>query len=62
MDLAMRGRKALVAASSSGLGLACASALAREGCAAFINGRDPARLEQARQQIADSVGVEVHAV
>ena len=62
MDLAIRGRKALVAASSSGLGLACASALAREGCEVVINGRDPARLEHARQQIADTVGVEVRTL
>ncbi len=62
MDLAIRGRKALVAASSSGLGLACATALAREGCDVFINGRDAARLEQARGQIADAVGAEVRAV
>ena len=62
MDLAIRGRKALVAASSSGLGLACASALAREGCEVVINGRDPARLEHAREQIADTVGVEVRTL
>ena len=32
MDLGIAGRRALVCASSSGLGLACAAALAREGC------------------------------
>jgi 3-oxoacyl-[acyl-carrier protein] reductase len=39
MDLGLAGRTAIVCASSRGLGLACASALAREGCAVFVNGR-----------------------
>ncbi len=47
MDLGIRGRKAIVSASSLGLGLACAAALYREGCSVVINGRDPARLEKA---------------
>jgi 3-oxoacyl-[acyl-carrier protein] reductase len=41
MDLGIAGRRALVCASSSGLGLACAAALAREGCQVWINGRHP---------------------
>jgi 3-oxoacyl-[acyl-carrier protein] reductase len=40
MDLGIKGRRALVYASSAGLGLACATALAREGCSVIINGRD----------------------
>jgi len=62
MDLSIHGRKALVAASSSGLGLACATALAREGCEVFINGRDAERLVLARQRIADATGATVHIV
>ncbi len=62
MDLGIRGRKALVAASTSGLGLACATALAREGCIVIINGRDPARLEQARLHIARATGAQVGSV
>lgn len=62
MDLGIKGKKALVAASSSGLGLACATALAREGCIVFINGRDAQRLAQARAQIRLDVGMEVTAV
>lgn len=58
MDLGIAGRKALVAASSSGLGLACAAALAREGCRVWINGRDDGRLAQARAQVRG----DVHAV
>lgn len=47
MDLGIDGRRALVCASSQGLGLACALALAREGCMVWINGRDAGRLEAA---------------
>jgi 3-oxoacyl-[acyl-carrier protein] reductase len=44
MDLGIAGRKAVVCASSRGLGLACAKALAQAGCDVVINGRDQARL------------------
>ncbi|MCY3561139.1 MAG: SDR family oxidoreductase [bacterium] len=47
MDLGLRGRRAAVAASSAGLGLATAQALAGEGCRVVISGRDPDRLELA---------------
>ncbi len=47
MDLGLSGRKAIVCASSQGLGLACAASLAREGCAVVLNGRDQSRLDQA---------------
>jgi 3-oxoacyl-[acyl-carrier protein] reductase len=53
MDLGIAGRRAIVCASSRGLGLACAQALAREGCQVVLNGRDPVRLEAAARQIAD---------
>jgi 3-oxoacyl-[acyl-carrier protein] reductase len=56
MDLGIAGRKALVCASSQGLGLACATALAREGCVVFINGRDQARLEAAAEHIRTETG------
>src|SRR5688572_7237222 len=51
MDLGISGRKAVICASSSGLGLACAIALAREGCDIVLNGRDRGRLEVAAAQI-----------
>lgn len=41
------GRTALVAGGSSGIGLAAAARLLREGARVVINGRDPARLEAA---------------
>lgn len=55
MDLGIRGRKAIVCASSQGLGLACATALAREGCAVTLNGRDPARLATAQDMLGGTV-------
>jgi 3-oxoacyl-[acyl-carrier protein] reductase len=51
VDLGISGRNAIVAASSAGLGLACARSLAAEGVNVVINGRDPERLEQAAEQV-----------
>jgi 3-oxoacyl-[acyl-carrier protein] reductase len=45
MDLGISGRKAIVCASSRGLGRACATALAQAGCEVVINGRDGKALE-----------------
>ena len=56
MDLGLAGRRALVCASSSGLGKACASALAREGCEVVLNGRDAARLAAAADEIESLCG------
>lgn len=62
MDLGIQGRHAIVCASSRGLGLACAEALAAEGVNITINGRDATVLDQASQRLADQFDVEVHAV
>lgn len=56
MDLGIAGRTALVLASSRGLGLACATSLAREGCGVFINGRDAGRLAEAAETIRTATG------
>ena len=40
MDLGIAGRKAIVCASSRGLGRACAMRLAEAGCEVVVNGRD----------------------
>ena len=45
MDLGLTGKAALVAASSKGLGRACALALAREGARVSICARNPDELE-----------------
>lgn len=47
MDLGIRDRVALVCGGSSGLGLAIARGLLAEGVRVALNGRNPARLEQA---------------
>lgn len=56
MDLGIAGRRALVCASSRGLGLACATALAREGCDVTLNGRDAGRLAEAADGIERLTG------
>ena len=59
MDLGIAGRKAIVCASSRGLGYGCAMALAREGCEVVINGRDEKRLLVAADEIAKATGAKV---
>lgn len=59
MDLGIRGRKAIVCASSRGLGYGCALALAREGVEVVLNGRDEARLAQAADEIAAATGARI---
>jgi 3-oxoacyl-[acyl-carrier protein] reductase len=59
MDLGIKNRTALVCASSQGLGLACATALAREGVNVVINGRNQERLDKATQDIRAKTGVVV---
>jgi 3-oxoacyl-[acyl-carrier protein] reductase len=61
MDLRLAGKKAIVCASSRGLGKACAVALAREGVEVVINGLNPGTLERTAQEIRD-LGVAVHAI
>ncbi|MBE7942106.1 MULTISPECIES: SDR family oxidoreductase [Ramlibacter] len=56
MDLHIAGRKAIVCASSQGLGHACARSLSREGVQVFINGRDATRLEAAAALIRAETG------
>jgi 3-oxoacyl-[acyl-carrier protein] reductase len=60
MDLGLRGARAFVAASSAGIGRACAEALLDEGARVVISGRDATRLERARSELA--ARGEVHAV
>ncbi|MDH5535310.1 MAG: SDR family oxidoreductase [Betaproteobacteria bacterium] len=62
MDLGIRDRKAIVCASSRGLGKACAAALAREGSIVFINGLDPDRLAHSAAEISARAGRPVKPV
>lgn len=56
MDLGIRGKVAMVAAGSRGLGRAAAEALAGEGCAVSLCGRDETALHTARAAL-ESQGV-----
>lgn len=62
MDLGIRGRTAIVCASSQGLGKGCAQALAEAGVALVINGRNPALLEQTAREIREAWNVPVTPV
>lgn len=62
MDLGITGRKAIVCASSAGLGKACATALAREGCMVVINGRDRQRLDAAAEAIRRATAATIVAL
>jgi 3-oxoacyl-[acyl-carrier protein] reductase len=62
MDLGLRGKVALVAAASRGLGRAIADELAAEGASLLICARGLEALEAARAAIAGASGVTVHAV
>ena len=62
MDLGIAGRHAIVCASSRGLGLACADALAREGVHVTVNGRDPDALAAAVVDLSDRHDVTVRSV
>src|SRR5450631_1893841 len=62
MDLGIRGRKAIVCASSQGLGKGCALALAEAGAALVINGRNRALLEKTAEEIRLASKVDVTPV
>ena len=62
MNLGIAGRRAIVCASSRGLGHACAESLAREGVHVVLNGRDGAALEAAATALREAHDVEVGAV
>jgi 3-oxoacyl-[acyl-carrier protein] reductase len=59
MDLGIAGRKAIVCASSRGLGLACAKALAEAGCEVVINGRNVDKLAAAAAVLQKATGAKV---
>ncbi len=59
MDLGIRGKKAIVCASSRGLGKGCAMALAEAGCDLVVNGRDAKTLAATAAEIRERFGVAV---
>lgn len=60
MELGLQGKRALVLASSRGLGYTCALGLAREGCAVVICSRNQERIEKAAAHIRQETGARVH--
>lgn len=62
MDLGLTGKKAIVCASSRGLGKGCAQALAEAGCDIVLNGRTEAVLEETRKEIQDRYNVSVLSI
>jgi 3-oxoacyl-[acyl-carrier protein] reductase len=59
MDLGLKERVAIVAASSRGLGRACARELAREGATVVICARGRSQLEATADEIGKETGAEV---
>ncbi len=62
MDFGIKGRTAIVCASSKGLGRGCAFSLAREGANLVITARGKEALEKTADEIRAATGVKVTAV
>ena len=62
MDLGIKGKRALVCASSKGLGRGCAEALAEAGVNLVMNARGAEALEETAQHIRETYGVDVVTV
>ncbi len=62
MDLGIAGRKAIVCASSRGLGYGCAHGAGPRRLEVVINGRDEKRLTAAADEITKATGAKVIAV
>jgi 3-oxoacyl-[acyl-carrier protein] reductase len=59
MDLGIAGRRAIVCASSRGLGRACAQALAAAGCEVVINGRGEDSLNATAADLRAATGAKI---
>ena len=62
LDLGIKGKKAIVCASSRGLGRGCAEALGAAGVDLVMNARDRGSLEETAEAIRSTCGVAVTAV
>ncbi len=56
MDMLLRGKRALVTGSTSGIGAQCARVLAGEGVSVVINGRNAGRAEAIAKEVRDAGG------
>jgi 3-oxoacyl-[acyl-carrier protein] reductase len=59
MDLQLKNRRALITASSRGLGYAIAHTLAMEGCRVAINGRDTRTINDAAKQLVAETNADI---
>jgi NAD(P)-dependent dehydrogenase (short-subunit alcohol dehydrogenase family) len=57
MNLELNGKSALVTGSTAGIGLAIATALAKEGAAVIVNGRTQERVDNAMKQSGATHGI-----
>lgn len=62
MDLGLKDMRALVLASSQGLGAATAAQLALEGAKVAINGRDPSKLAKTQAAMRESTHGDIVAI
>lgn len=62
MDLGIKGKKALVCASSKGLGLGCAESLAAAGVDLVMNARGAEALEASAERLRATYGVDIVTV
>lgn len=62
MDLQLRGKVAMVAAASKGMGRACALGFAREGARVSICARSADDIDKTAREIANATGADVLAV
>ena len=62
MDFQLNGKKAIVCASSKGLGRACAMALSAEGVQVWVNGRQPDTVQATADEINAAGGGNAIAV
>jgi 3-oxoacyl-[acyl-carrier protein] reductase len=62
VDLGIAGRKAIVCASSKGLGRACARSLADAGCEIVLSGREAEALARTARELRDGTGVRVREI
>ena len=61
MDLGLKGRGVIVAASSQGIGLATAEAFAREGAQVAMCARTEKTLVEAADKLRSQTGAEIYA-
>ena len=62
MDLGIKGKRALICASSQGLGYACATSLVKEGVSVILNGRNEDKLTKAADSLRTLTNGDVSSI